>query len=168
MDLPMSAMNRVISRIKILSRLDIADRLRPQDGKARVRIHNLSYDLRVSTIPAGVAEKCVIRVLDANAAQTLEDLGIPAIELDRLRQLLNLREGIILVTGPTGSGKTTTLYGALRERADGKVNIMTVEDPIEYELPQITQTQVETQAGSHIRTCFAGHPAAGPRRDPGR
>ena len=147
MDLPMSAMNRVISRIKILSRLDIADRLRPQDGKARVRIHNLSYDLRVSTIPAGVAEKCVIRVLDSNAAQTLEDLGIPAIELDRLRQLLNLREGIILVTGPTGSGKTTTLYGALRERADGKVNIMTVEDPIEYELPQITQTQVETKQG---------------------
>ena len=147
MDLPMSAMNRVISRIKILAKMDIADRLRPQDGKARVRIHNLSYDLRVSTIPAGVAEKCVIRVLDSNAAQTLEDLGLPAYELDRLRQLLALREGIILVTGPTGSGKTTTLYGALREMADGKVNIMTVEDPIEYEMPQITQTQVETKQG---------------------
>ena len=147
MDLPMSAMNRVISRVKILAKMDIADRLRPQDGKARVRIHNLAYDLRVSTIPADVAEKCVIRILDSNVSQTLEDLGIPAYELDRLRELLNLREGIILVTGPTGSGKTTTLYGALRERADGKVNIMTVEDPIEYELAQITQTQVEVKQG---------------------
>jgi type IV pilus assembly protein PilB len=148
MDLPMAAMNRVISRIKILARLDIADRLRPQDGKAHVRIQKLSYDLRVSTIPAGsAAEKCVIRILDSNAQETLEDLSLPPYELGRLRELLNLREGIVLVTGPTGSGKTTTLYGALRELADGKVNIMTVEDPIEYELAQITQTQVETKQG---------------------
>ena len=154
MDLPMSAMNRVISRVKIISKLDIADRLRPQDGKAHVRIANLAYDLRVSTIPAGVSEKCVIRVLDSNAAQTLEDLGLPAYELDRVRQLLSLREGIVLVTGPTGSGKTTTLYGALRELADGKVNIMTVEDPIEYELPQITQTQVETKQGVTFGTAL--------------
>ncbi|RMH22420.1 MAG: response regulator [Gemmatimonadetes bacterium] len=147
MDLPMSAMNRVISRIKILSKLDIADRLRPQDGKARVRIRNLSYDLRVSTIPAGGAEKCVIRVLDSNRALTLEDLELPAYELERMRSLLGLRDGIVVVTGPTGSGKTTTLYGALREMADGKVNIMTVEDPIEYELPGLTQTQVETKQG---------------------
>ena len=148
MDLPMSAMNRVISRIKILARLDIADRLRLQDGKAHVRIQKLSYDLRVSTIPAGSSdEKCVIRILDSNAQETLEDLSLPPYELDRLRQLLNMREGIVLVTGPTGSGQTTTLYGALRELADGKVNIMTVEDPIEYELPQITQTQVEVKQG---------------------
>ena len=148
MDLPMTAMNRVISRIKILARLDIADRLRPQDGKAHVRVQKLSYDLRVSTIPAGSAsEKCVIRILDSNAQETLEDLSLPPHELGRLRELLNLREGIVLVTGPTGSGKTTTLYGALRELADGKVNIMTVEDPIEYELAQITQTQVETKQG---------------------
>ena len=147
MDLPMSALNRTISRIKILSRLDIADRLRPQDGKARVRIKNLGYDLRVSTIPAGGAEKCVIRILDSNAAVTLEDLDVPGPELERLRQLLAYRDGICLVTGPTGSGKTTTLYGALRELADGKVNIMTVEDPIEYELPTVTQTQVETKQG---------------------
>ncbi len=148
MDLPMAAMNRVISRIKILARLDIADRLRPQDGKAHVRVQNLAYDLRVSTIPAGRAhEKCVIRILDSNAEETLDDLSLPSYELDRLRQLIKLREGIVLVTGPTGSGKTTTLYGALREMADGKVNIMTVEDPIEYELAQITQTQVETKQG---------------------
>ena len=148
MDLPMAAMNRVISRIKILAELDIADRLRPQDGKAHVRVQNLAYDLRVSTIPAGrTDEKCVIRILDSNAQETLDDLSLPPYELERMRQLLKLREGIVLVTGPTGSGKTTTLYGALREMADGKVNIMTVEDPIEYELAQITQTQVETKQG---------------------
>ena len=147
MEIPMSALNRVISRIKILSRLDIADRLRPQDGKARVRIKNLAYDLRVSTIPAGGAEKCVLRVLDSNASVSLEDLNVPAPELARFRQLLANRDGIVLVTGPTGSGKTSTLYGALRELADGKVNIMTVEDPIEYELAAINQTQVETKQG---------------------
>ena len=155
MDLPMTAMNRVISRIKILARLDIADRLRPQDGKAHVRIKKLSYDLRVSTIPAGSAsEKCVIRILDSNAQETLDDLSLRPYELGRLRQLLSLREGIVLVTGPTGSGKTTTLYGALRELADGKVNIMTVEDPIEYELPQITQTQVEVKQGVTFGTAL--------------
>ncbi len=147
MDLPMSAMNRVISRVKILSSLDIADRLRPQDGKARVRIGNLNYDLRISTLPAGGAEKCVIRILDSSKSLNLDDLDFPSLEIERLRDLLVHREGIVVVTGPTGSGKTTTLYAALRELADGKVNITTVEDPIEYELPAITQTQVEPKQG---------------------
>jgi type II secretory ATPase GspE/PulE/Tfp pilus assembly ATPase PilB-like protein/ActR/RegA family two-component response regulator len=147
MDLPMPALNRVISRIKILSNLDIADRLRPQDGKARVRIRNNAYDLRISTIAAAGAEKCVIRILDSDATITLEDLNIPEVELSRMRSLLANRDGVVVVTGPTGSGKTTTLYGALRELADGKVNIMTVEDPIEYDLPAITQTQVEKKQG---------------------
>ncbi len=147
MDVPMSAMNRVISRIKILSTLDITDRLRPQDGKARVAVGGSAYDLRVSTLPAGGSEKCVIRILDSNPTVTLEDLNVPAYELDRLRKLMAYREGIVVVTGPTGSGKTSTLYGALRELADGKINIMTVEDPIEYELPSITQTQVRTKQG---------------------
>ncbi|MBW3535399.1 MAG: Flp pilus assembly complex ATPase component TadA [Gemmatimonadetes bacterium] len=154
MDLPMSALNRVISRIKILSKLDIADRLRPQDGKARVRIKNLGYDLRVSTLPAGGAEKCVIRILDSSASLTLDDLDLPAKELERMRSLLTNRDGIVVVTGPTGSGKTTTLYGALRELADGKVNIMTVEDPIEYDLPAITQTQVEAKQGLTFSTAL--------------
>lgn len=147
MELPMTAMNRIISRIKITGKLDITDRLRPQDGKARVRIQGQSYDLRISTLPAGGAEKCVIRILDSSASHTLNDLSIPAHELQRFRELLKHREGVVLVTGPTGSGKTTTLYGALRELADGKVNIMTVEDPVEYDLPAITQTQVEKKQG---------------------
>jgi len=162
MDLPMQALNRIISRIKVLSRLDIADRLRPQDGKARVRVKSRGYDLRVSTIPAGGAEKCVIRILDSSSALTLDDLELPAFELARLRQLLQHRDGVVVVTGPTGSGKTTTLYGALRELADGKVNIMTVEDPIEYELAGITQTQVETKQGM----TFSGALRAMLRQDP--
>jgi type II secretory ATPase GspE/PulE/Tfp pilus assembly ATPase PilB-like protein/CheY-like chemotaxis protein len=147
MDLPMAALNRIISRIKVLAKLDIADRLRPQDGKARVQVKARGYDLRVSTLPAGGAEKCVIRVLDSSASLSLDDLEIPKLELERLRELLTHRDGVVVVTGPTGSGKTTTLYGALRELADGRVNIMTVEDPIEYELQGITQTQVQTKQG---------------------
>ena len=162
MDLPMSALNRVISRIKILSKLDIADRLRPQDGKARVRIRNLHYDLRVSTLPAAGSEKCVIRILDSSASLTLDDLDLPGEELERLRSLLTHRDGVVVITGPTGSGKTTTLYGALRELADGKINIMTVEDPIEYDLPAITQTQVETKQGM----TFGGALRAILRQDP--
>ena len=162
MDLPMSALNRVISRVKILSKLDITDRLRPQDGKARVQVRDSAYDLRVSTLPAGGSEKCVIRVLDSDPSVGLEDLNVPAYELERLRQLMSYREGIVVVTGPTGSGKTSTLYGALRELADGKVNIMTVEDPIEYELPSITQTQVETKQG----LTFAGALRSILRQDP--
>lgn len=162
MDLPMSALNRVISRIKVLSKLDIADRLRPQDGKARVQIRGRAYDLRVSTIPAGGAEKCVIRVLDSGASLSLDDLDVPKKELERFRSLLAYRDGIVVVTGPTGSGKTTTLYGALRELADGKVNIMTVEDPIEYELGGVTQTQVQTKQGM----TFAGALRAMLRQDP--
>jgi type II secretory ATPase GspE/PulE/Tfp pilus assembly ATPase PilB-like protein/ActR/RegA family two-component response regulator len=162
MDLPMAALNRIISRIKVLSKLDIADRLRPQDGKARVQVKGRSYDLRVATIPAGGAEKCVMRVLDSSAALSLDELEIPTHELERFRGLLTHRSGVVVVTGPTGSGKTTTLYGALRELADGKVNIMTVEDPIEYEMPGITQTQVQTKQGM----TFAGALRAMLRQDP--
>lgn len=162
MELPMSALNRVTSRIKILSRLDIADRLRPQDGKARAQVNGRFYDLRVSTIPAGGAEKCVIRVLDTDSEDTLEDLRLPELELKRFRRLLAHREGIVLVTGPTGSGKTTTLYAALRELADGKVNIMTVENPVEYDIPAITQTQVEPKQG----VTFASTLRAILRQDP--
>ena len=108
------------------------------------------------------AEKCVIRVLDSSATLSLDDLEIPTGELERLRNLLTNRDGIVVITGPTGSGKTTTLYGALRELADGKVNIMTVEDPVEYELPGITQTQVRTKQGM----TFASALRAMLRQDP--
>ena len=143
MRLPTAALNRVVSRIKVLSKLDISDRLRPQDGRARIEVDGRTYDLRVSTVPTRDAEKAVIRVLRPNAAKGLEDCGLAPHELTRMRQLLSYRDGIVIVTGPTGSGKTTTLYSAIKELATGETNIMTVEDPVEYELPGITQMQVE-------------------------
>ncbi len=147
MQLPMPALNRVLSRLKIMGRLDIADRLRPQDGKARIVVEGREYDLRISTVPTRDAEKAVLRVLDTGAAKALGEIGMPPEELDRFRALLGQRDGILVVTGPTGSGKSTTLYAALREIATEEVNIMTVEDPVEYELAGITQIQVEPKRG---------------------
>ncbi|HEY2066893.1 MAG TPA: ATPase, T2SS/T4P/T4SS family, partial [Gemmatimonadaceae bacterium] len=136
------------SRVKILSGLDISDRLRPQDGRARVAIGGAVVDLRVSTLPASHGEKIVIRVLDGSAGlRSLDAIGFSAADLARIRTLLEQREGLVLVTGPTGSGKTTTLYAALREIQMRGVNVVTVEDPIEYRLPGIVQVQVHERAG---------------------
>jgi type II secretory ATPase GspE/PulE/Tfp pilus assembly ATPase PilB-like protein/ActR/RegA family two-component response regulator len=162
MQLPMAAITRLVSRIKVLGKLDIADRMRPQDGGARVQVHGQTYDLRISTVPTREAEKAVIRILDPSGAQRLEDLGMAAPELVRFRQLLAHREGIVVVTGPTGSGKTTTLYAAIRELATGRINIMTVEDPVEYELAGITQIQVDPKRG----VTFASALRAILRQDP--
>jgi len=146
--LPRAVGPALVSRIKIISGLDIADRLRPQDGRARVAINNVAVDLRVSTLPASHGEKVVIRVLDGRSTVlTLEGMGFHADELDRIDRLLQSREGLILVTGPTGSGKTTTLYATLRRLKERGVNIVTVEDPIEYRLPGIVQVQVNEKAG---------------------
>jgi type II secretory ATPase GspE/PulE/Tfp pilus assembly ATPase PilB-like protein/CheY-like chemotaxis protein len=145
MQLPAAAFVRVISRIKVLGKMNIADRMRPQDGRARVQIDNRAYDLRISTVPVREREKVVIRILDPEGSPTLDKLGMAEHELQRIRQLIGFREGVVIVTGPTGSGKTTTMYGALRQLATGEINIMTVEDPVEYELPGITQIQVETK-----------------------
>ncbi len=162
MHLPMAALNRVVSRIKVLARMDIANRLVAQDGRAKVSIEGRNYDLRISTVPTRDAEKAVIRVLRPESARKLEEVGITPRELARLRQLLSCRDGIVIVTGPTGSGKTTTLYSAIKELATGHVNIMTVEDPIEYELPGITQIQVEAKRG----VTFASSLRAILRQDP--
>jgi len=146
--LPRSVGPALVSRIKILSGLDIADRLRPQDGRARIAVNGVAVDLRVSTLPASHGEKVVVRVLDGRGAiVTLDGMGFHADELARVEQLLEAREGLILVTGPTGSGKTTTLYAALRQIKERGVNIVTVEDPIEYRLPGIVQVQVNEKAG---------------------
>jgi type II secretory ATPase GspE/PulE/Tfp pilus assembly ATPase PilB-like protein/8-oxo-dGTP pyrophosphatase MutT (NUDIX family) len=138
----------LVSRVKILSGLDIADRMRPQDGRARVAVFGTVVDLRVSTLPVSHGEKIVVRVLDGMAGlRTLEAIGFAEHDLRRIRTLLDQREGLILVTGPTGSGKTTTLYAALREIQSRGVNVVTVEDPIEYRLPGIVQVQVHERAG---------------------
>jgi type II secretory ATPase GspE/PulE/Tfp pilus assembly ATPase PilB-like protein len=148
MKIPRAAGFPLVSRIKIISNLDIADRLRPQDGRARVAVNGVPVDLRVSTLPASLGEKVVIRVLDSRGTVlSLEALGLNTDESDAFRALLTNHEGIILVTGPTGSGKTTTLYSAIRTIQTGKTNIVTVEDPVEYRLQGIVQVQVHEKAG---------------------
>ena len=149
MKIPRSAGLPLISRIKIMSGLDIADRRRPQDGRARVAVNGSPVDLRVSTLPASGGEKVVIRILNTKATVlTLESLGMSEDERATIQALLDNKEGIILVTGPTGSGKTTTLYSALRLVQNEGVNIVTVEDPVEYKLGEnIVQVQVQEKAG---------------------
>ena len=148
MVLPKAAGIPLVSRVKIMAQLDIADRLRPQDGRARVAVSGNRVDLRVSTLPASQGEKVVIRILDQRATVlSLDGLGLNPDELERIQTLLQSREGIILVTGPTGSGKTTTLYSMLRTIQARGVNIVTVEDPVEYRLQGIVQVQVNEKAG---------------------
>jgi len=148
MKVPRAAGFPLVSRIKIISSLDIADHLRPQDGRARVAVNGVPVDLRVSTLPASMGEKVVIRILDSRATVlSLDALGLNPDELAAFKGLLTHHEGIILVTGPTGSGKTTTLYSAIRSIQTGKTNIVTVEDPVEYRLQGIVQVQVHEKAG---------------------
>jgi type II secretory ATPase GspE/PulE/Tfp pilus assembly ATPase PilB-like protein/8-oxo-dGTP pyrophosphatase MutT (NUDIX family) len=143
------------SRIKIISGLNIADRLRPQDGRARIAINGSAVDLRVSTLPSAHGEKIVIRVLDTSGTVLdLENVGFDASDMARIDQLLEAREGLILVTGPTGSGKTTTLYATLRRLKARGVNIVTVEDPIEYRIAGIVQVQVNEKAGLTFATAL--------------
>ena len=149
MKIPRTAGIPLVSRVKIMSGLDIADRLRPQDGRARVSVNGEAIDLRVSTLPASLGEKVVIRILNQKATSlSLDSLGLAEDERTAIRALLRNKEGIILVTGPTGSGKTTTLYSALRVVQGEGVNIVTVEDPVEYRLgANIVQVQVNEKAG---------------------
>ena len=138
----------LVSRVKIMAAMDIADRLRPQGGHASVELGDTRVDLRVSTLPASHGEKVVIRILDPRSAiRSLELLGLDAIDAPRMKRLLDVREGLVLVTGPTGSGKTTTLYAALREIQQRGLNIVTVEDPVEYRIPGIVQVQINEKAG---------------------
>src|SRR5256885_1268441 len=148
MKIPRQAGLPLISRIKIMSSLDIADRLRPQDGRARVAVNGQPIDLRVSTLPAALGEKVVIRILDSRATvKSLESLGLNTNETEGIKRLLENHEGIILVTGPTGSGKTTTLYSCINQIKSEGVNIVTVEDPVEYRMQGIVQVQVQEKAG---------------------
>ena len=148
MKVPRQAGLPLISRIKIISALDIADRLRPQDGRARVAVNGQPIDLRVSTLPAALGEKVVIRILDSRATvKSLDSLGLNANEIEAIKALLENHEGILLVTGPTGSGKTTTLYSCINLIKSEGVNIVTVEDPVEYRMQGIVQVQVQEKAG---------------------
>lgn len=153
----------IVSRIKVMARLDIAEKRLPQDGRITLHIAGRAVDVRVSTMPTNHGERAVLRLLDKQSGQLdLAELGMPANTLNVLRELIFKPHGIILVTGPTGSGKTTTLYAALTVLNDKKRNILTVEDPIEYDLVGIGQTQVNPK----IDMTFARGLRAILRQDP--
>jgi general secretion pathway protein E len=153
----------LVSRVKVMAQLDIAERRLPQDGRISLRIAGRPVDVRVSTIPTGHGERVVLRLLDkAEGKLELEHLGMIRRERDQLDQLIHRQHGIFLVTGPTGSGKTTTLYAALSRLNDRGRNMMTVEDPIEYYLDGISQTQVNTK----VEMSFARGLRAILRQDP--
>ncbi len=143
---PRQVASLLVSRIKVMARLDIAEKRLPQDGRIALRIAGRPVDIRVSTLPSGHGERVVMRLLDKQAGRLdLAQLGMAAEDEQRLRRLIAKPHGIILVTGPTGSGKTTTLYAVLSALNTSERNILTVEDPIEYDLDGIGQTPVNTK-----------------------
>ena len=153
----------VVSRIKVMSRLDIAEKRLPQDGRISLKIAGRAVDVRVSTMPSGHGERVVLRLLDKQAGRLdLTSLGMASDAQQAMDELIHKPHGIILVTGPTGSGKTTTLYAALERINDNSRNIMTVEDPIEYLIDGIGQTQVNTK----VEMTFARGLRAILRQDP--
>ena len=136
----------LVSRIKVMAKLDIAEKRIPQDGRISLRIAGRAVDVRVSTMPSSFGERVVLRLLDKNNARlNLEDLGMTERNRELFADLISKPHGIILVTGPTGSGKSTTLYAGMSQINSRDRNILTVEDPIEYEIPGIGQTQVNTK-----------------------
>ncbi|MFC1735990.1 GspE/PulE family protein, partial [Candidatus Hydrogenedentota bacterium] len=146
--IPKHAQAMVVSRIKILSELDISEHRKPQDGRAKLRMPGSRVDLRISILPVMYGEKVVIRILDTTKGIiSLESIGFSPDALDSFRKLLRHPQGILLVTGPVGSGKTTTLYAALSDVVDSTKNVVTVEDPIEYALPGVNQVAVNEKAG---------------------
>lgn len=153
----------LVSRLKVMARLDIAEKRLPQDGRISVRLAGHAVDIRMSTIPSSFGERVVLRLLDQAAGQLqLEQLDLPPIMLSALHSALRKPHGIILVTGPTGSGKTTTLYAGLQHINSRERNILTIEDPVEYQLPGIGQTQVNTK----VDMSFARGLRAVLRQDP--
>ncbi len=153
--LPKHQIAALLSRLKIMANLNIAERRLPQDGQSRIKIGRDMVDIRVSVIPTLGGERVMLRLLDKGRGQLgLEQVGFSAEMINRFRNLINIPHGIILLTGPTGSGKTTTLYAALSELNCEERNILTVEDPIEYQLPGIGQMQVKPKINLTFANCF--------------
>lgn len=155
MSLPKWVQGALVSRVKILASLDISERRLPQDGAIRVRLDHHDIDLRISTLPTHYGEKVVIRILDQSTAPaSLENLGLSQRDLQKVVSFIQKRQGILLVTGPTGSGKTSTLYSFINKIRSEEINIMTVEDPIEYNIEGLNQIQVKPDIGLTFASCL--------------
>ena len=140
--------NAIVSRLKILGEMNIAERRLPQDGRIKLNLGGRSIDVRVSIVPTTFGERAVMRILDKTTAMlSLEELGLSSDVLERYRKLITIPYGIILATGPTGAGKSTTLYASLQEIYSPSTNILTIEDPVEYQVPGISQIQVRSNIG---------------------
>ena len=138
----------LVSRIKVISNMDISIRRKPQDGKTKVRYGGKEFDLRVSTIPTSYGEKVTMRILNPDSAKTgIEDLGLSKKALEDLTDAISMPQGIVLVTGPTGSGKSSTLYACLNRLKSPEVNIITVEDPVEFDIEGVNQVQINPKTG---------------------
>ena len=145
---PKGFQDEIVSRMKVLGGMNIAEKRLPQDGRATVQIGDVTVDLRIASLPTSHGERVVVRFLDKGARlYTLDELGMGEAALGRFRSLIKLEHGLILVTGPTGSGKSTTLYAALQEIDSSDLNVLTLEDPIEYQLDGISQTQINPKKG---------------------
>lgn len=161
--MPMPVYRRVVSRLKVIGGLDISDTRRPQDGRSRIVVEGHGIDLRISSLPLEVGgERLVIRLLSHTSIKSLDALDLVEPERAQLMRLMDLADGLVLMTGPTGSGKTTTLHAALQRRLSPDVTIMTVENPVEYRIPGISQVQVDVKAG----LTFASALRAMLRQDP--
>ncbi len=148
MKAPKTIQSELLSRLKIMAQMDISEKRLPQDGRIKVKVKNKSIDLRVSSLPTVFGEKIVIRILDNSRMQlTLDQVGFDASLLDLFKTISSAPNGILLMTGPTGSGKTSTLYAAINHIKNGQINITTVEDPVEYLIPSINQVQVKPEIG---------------------
>jgi general secretion pathway protein E len=160
---PKKAQEAVLSRVKVMGKMDIAERRLPQDGRATIKIGDGEVDVRISSIPSSEGERIVLRLLDKTAKlYTLEEIGLDARHRQILEHYGDYAHGIILVTGPTGSGKTTTLYAVLQRIDSKELNVLTIEDPIEYNLPGVSQVQVNVKKG----LTFAAGLRAFLRQDP--
>lgn len=147
-DVPKHLQDEVLSRLKVMGKMNIAEKRLAQDGRAAVQVGDRIIDLRIASLPTNFGERIVIRLLDKSSELfSLTQLGMPAHSLEQYRALIGFEHGLLLVTGPTGSGKTTTLYAALQQVNATERNILTLEDPIEYQLPGISQTQVSEKKG---------------------
>ncbi|MEO1525518.1 MAG: ATPase, T2SS/T4P/T4SS family [Planctomycetota bacterium] len=147
-EIPKPLQDEVVSRIKVLGNMNVAEKRLPQDGRATVRIADRVIDLRIASLPTSHSERVVIRLLDKSARlYTMTDLGMPTQTRSRFENLISLEHGLLLVTGPTGSGKSTTLYAALQQISTEERNVVTLEDPIEYELDGVSQTQINEKKG---------------------